>query len=389
MTSECFTIKSKDGLARTGLVHTKHGDFETPAFMPVGTQASVKSLTPDDVLLLGAEIVLSNTYHLYLRPGVDLIREIGGLHSFMSWDRPILTDSGGFQGYSLSALRKITRDGIIFKSHLDGSSHNFTPENVVSHQESLGSDIIMPIDVCEFPSADKQAAEESLGLTNSWALRSINAQTKRSEQLLFGIVQGGMYKDLRAKSVEFLTSLEFPGYAIGGLSVGESKEQLYSLTAYTVDMLPKHSPRYLMGVGSPEDLVESVASGVDMFDCVLPTRIARNGAFFSIDGRKNIFNSKFKSVDGPIEENCDCYTCQTFSASYVHHLFRAKELLAYRLGSIHNLRFLVRLMEQIRDSIQTGTFQTFRKEFHERFIPPNEEIRREQKLKWENSRVSR
>lgn len=389
MTSECFTIKSKDGLARTGLVHTNHGEFQTPAFMPVGTQAAVKSLTPDDVLLLGAEIVLSNTYHLYLRPGVDLIREFGGLHSFMSWERPILTDSGGFQGYSLSALRKITKDGILFKSHLDGSSHNFTPENVISYQESLGADIIMPIDVCEFPSADKQAAQESLELTNSWALRSINAQTKKSQQLLFGIVQGGMFKDLRGQAVDFLTSLGFPGYAIGGLSVGESKEQLYSLTAYTVERLPQHSPRYLMGVGSPEDLVESVASGVDMFDCVLPTRIARNGAFFSLNGRKNIFNSKFKSVDAPIEENCDCYTCQTFSASYVHHLFKSKELLAYRLGSIHNLRFLVRLMEQIRDSIEIGKFQTFRKEFHERFIPPNEQIRREQKVKWEKSRVLR
>jgi queuine tRNA-ribosyltransferase len=389
VTSECFTIKSKDGLARTGLVHTNHGEFQTPAFMPVGTQAAVKSLTPDDVLLLGAEIVLSNTYHLYLRPGVDLIREFGGLHSFMSWERPILTDSGGFQGYSLSALRKVTKDGILFKSHLDGSLHNFTPENVISYQESLGSDIIMPIDVCEFLSADKQAAQESLELTNSWALRSINAQTKKSEQLLFGIVQGGMFKHLREQSVDFLTSLGFPGYAIGGLSVGESKEQLYSLTAYIVERLPQHSPRYLMGVGSPEDLVESVASGVDMFDCVLPTRIARNGAFFSLNGRKNIFNSKFKSVDAPIEENCDCYTCQTFSASYVHHLFKSKELLAYRLGSIHNLRFLVRLMEQIRDSIEIGKFQTFRKEFHERFIPPNEQIRREQKIKWEKSRVLR
>ena len=212
---------------------------------------------------------------------------------------------------------------------------------------------------------------------------------ENSEQLLFGIVQGGMFKDLRSKSVEFLTSLDFPGYAIGGLSVGESKEQLYSLTQDTVSMLPLNSPRYLMGVGSPEDLVESVASGVDMFDCVLPTRIARNGAFFSLDGRKNIFNSKFKSLDSPIEEKCDCYTCQTFSASYVHHLFKAKELLAYRLGSIHNLRFLVRLMEKIRNSIEIGKFQTFRKEFHERFIPPDEHTRREQKLKWENSRVLR
>ena len=389
MASDFFTIQSKDGLARTGIVHTKHGDFETPAFMPVGPHASGKSLTPDDVLLIGAEIILSNTYHLYLRPGVDLIREFGGLHSFMSWDRPILTDSGGFQGYSLSSLRKITPDGILFKSHLDGSLHNFTPENVVSYQESLGSDIIMPIDVCEFPAAGKLAVEESLELTNSWALRSINAQTKNSEQLLFGIVQGGMFKDLRSKSVEFLTSLDFPGYAIGGLSVGESKEQLYSLTQDTVSMLPLNSPRYLMGVGSPEDLVESVASGVDMFDCVLPTRIARNGAFFSLDGRKNIFNSKFKSLDSPIEEKCDCYTCQTFSASYIHHLFKAKELLAYRLGSIHNLRFLVRLMEKIRNSIEIGKFQTFRKEFHERFIPPDEHTRREQKLKWENSRVLR
>ena len=387
MTSECFTINSTDGLARTGQVHTKHGEFKTPAFMPVATQASVKALTPDDILSLGAEIILSNTYHLYLRPGVDLIRELGGLHSFMAWDGPILTDSGGFQGFSLAALREITKEGIVFKSHLDGSSHNFTPENVIRHQELIGADIIMPIDVCEFLSADKEIVKRSLDLTNSWALRSLNAHESKNDQLLFGIVQGGMFKDLREQSVDFLRSLEFPGYAIGGLSVGESKAQLYSLTSFTVDMLPANSPRYLMGVGSPEDLVESVALGVDMFDCVLPTRIARNGAFFSSQGRKNIFNAKFKFVDAPIEENCDCYTCQTFSASYMHHLFKSKELLAYRLGSIHNLRFLVKLMEQIRYSIDNGQFEKFRIEFYERFTPPNEDTRRDQKRKWEKSRM--
>ena len=376
-----FSIKATDGGARAGVLHTPHGNTSTPAFMSVATQGSVKALTPDDLCSIGANIVLANTYHLYLRPGVEVVEGLGGLHGFMSWDGPILTDSGGFQGFSLEHLRKITDDAIIFKSHLDGSTHTFSPEAAIRYQERLGADIIMPLDMCVSSDSERSEVEKAVELTSRWAVRCRDAHS-RPGQSLFGIVQGGLFPDLRQKSAEFLTSLGFPGYAIGGLSVGESKGQMYETTGVTNQLLPADAPRYLMGVGSPEDLVECVARGVDMFDCVLPTRVARNGALFVRQGRANIYTAVFKSTEGPIEDDCDCYTCRTFSAAYVHHLFKAKELLAYRLATIHNLRFVLRLMEEMRSAIIEGRFEEYRAEFHERFVPPDEKTRRIQKQKW-------
>ena len=376
-----FTIHATDGEARAGALTTPHGDVATPAFMPVATQGSVKALDPQDLLAVGANIVLANTYHLYLRPGVEIVSNLGGLHGFMAWDGPILTDSGGFQGFSLEHLRKITDDAIIFKSHLDGSMHTFSPEAAIEYQEGLGADVIMILDMCVAADSDRDTVQMAVARTNRWALRCRETHTRR-DQLLFGIVQGGLFQDLRRQSAEFMTSLDFPGYAIGGLSVGESKQQMYETVSLTTELLPRHTPRYLMGVGSPEDLVECVARGIDMFDCVLPTRIARNGALFVRDGRLNIDKAPYKKQDAPIEEGCDCYTCQTFSAAYVHHMFRAKELLAYRLATIHNLRFILRLMEEMRVAISEGRFEDYRQDFWKRFVPPDEKTRREQKRKW-------
>ncbi len=375
---ECTT---RTGMARAGILETPHGTVETPAFMSVATQGSVKALGPSDLQDIGAQIILANTYHLYLRPGIGVIKEFGDLHQFMAWNGPILTDSGGFQGYSLAHLRKLNENGIIFKSHLDGSLHEFTPEAVVRYQQVFGADIIMPLDVCEPSSANKIAVEKSLERTLRWATRSIETH-KRDDQALFGIVQGGMFPDLRQRSAEMTIELGFSGYAIGGLSVGETKSQMHDIVKLTTPLLPTDMPRYLMGVGSPEDLVECVAQGIDMFDCVLPTRIARNGALFTENGRINIDTASFRSDNNPIDDKCDCYTCQTFPAAYIHHLFRAKELLAYRLATIHNLRFTIRLMEHIRQSIIEGTFESLRQSFHERFRPPDEQTRRAQKLKW-------
>jgi queuine tRNA-ribosyltransferase len=376
-----FTLENNDGGARVGTLHTTHGDVPTPAFMPVATQGSVKTIDPIDINAIGTNILLGNTYHLYLRPGVDLVEEFGGLHTFMVWDGPILTDSGGFQGFSLEHLRKIDEDGILFKSHLDGSMHKFTPESTIQHEERLGADIIMPLDMCVSADADRDEVEMAVERTNRWAVRCKEAHT-RAGQLLFGIVQGGLYEDLRQRSAEFIMSLGFPGYAVGGLSVGEGKERMYAMTGVTTELLPSDAPRYLMGVGSPEDLVESVARGIDMFDCVLPTRIARNGALFSRNGRINIVAASHRRRDEPLEEGCDCYTCKTFSAAYVHHLFKAKELLAYRLATIHNLRFILRLMEEMRQAISEGRFQSYREEFHSNFTPPDERVRHVQRQKW-------
>ena len=376
-----FTLQATDSGARAGILHTAHGDVPTPAFMPVATQGSVKTLDPADLHGLGAAIVLGNTYHLYLRPGTDLVSELGGLHQFMAWPGPILTDSGGFQGFSLAHLREFDEDGILFKSHLDGSMHKFTPESAIGHQEKLGADVIMPLDVCVAAASDREVVELAVDRTNRWAARSREAHA-REGQLLFGIVQGGLFPDLRARSADFLTSLGFPGYAVGGLSVGESKERTYQATAVTTELLPSDAPRYLMGVGSPEDLVESVARGIDMFDCVLPTRIARNGALLSREGRINVVNAPYRASDEPVEPGCDCYTCRTFSAAYVHHLFRCRELLAYRLASIHNVRFVIRLMEEMREAIVEGRFEAYRSEFHQRFTPPDERVRRDQKRMW-------
>ena len=376
-----FTVKATDGSARAGHLHTGHGDVPTPAFMPVATLGSVKALDPSDLEAIGATIVLGNAYHLYLRPGPETIERLGGLHAFMGWPHPVLTDSGGFQGFSLEHLREITEDGIMFKSHLDGSVHELTPESAVKHQERMGADIIMPLDVCPPAGASVEEVEKAVDTTGRWAVRCVEAASKPG-QMLFGIVQGGLFPDLRERSAGFLTSLDLPGYAIGGVSVGESKEQLYEISAATSALLPASKPRYLMGVGSPEDLVQAVAAGIDMFDCALPTRIARNGALFTREGRANVYSAPFKDQKGPVDEDCDCYSCRTFSAAYLHHLFRAKELLAYRLASIHNLRFVLRLMEEMRAAIVDGSFQTYKRSFEKTFVPPDQTVRREQKEKW-------
>ena len=376
-----FTLSDTDGDARAGVLHTPHGDVPTPAFMPVATQGSVKALDSADLLNIGADIVLANTYHLYLRPGVDIVEDLGGLHGFMQWDGATLTDSGGFQGFSLEHLRKITEDAIIFKSHIDGSEHTFSPEAAIRHQQRIGADIIMPLDICAPADSDYETVDAAVDKTNRWLLRCVQSHT-RADQRLFGIVQGGLFPELRRKSAEFITGVGFPGYSIGGLSVGESKQAMYDTAELTTPMLPVDAPRYLMGVGSPEDLVECVARGIDMFDCVLPTRVARNGALFVREGRLNITAGRFKRKYTPIEDGCDCYTCRAYSAAYVHHLFRAKELLAYRLATMHNLRFILRLMEEMRGAIAAGRFADYRREFHSHFTPPDERVRRAQKQKW-------
>ena len=376
-----FKVDAVDGYARAGTLVTPHGEVPTPAFMPVGTQGAVRALDPADLRGVGATIVLVNTYHMYLRPGVEVVEKLGGLHDFMRWSGPILTDSGGFQGFSLEHLREIIEAGILFKSHLDGSMHRFTPEAAVEYQERLDADIVMPLDVCVPARSDRPSAEAAVERTSRWAARCREAHSRR-DQLMFGIVQGNLFPDLRRRSAEFLLSLDFAGYAVGGLSVGESKAEMHEVARLTAQLLPPTTPRYLMGVGSPEDLVEAVASGYDMFDCVLPTRIARNGAMFARGGRVNVDTAPFRARDAPIEEGCDCYTCLTFPAAYLHHLFKARELLAFRLASIHNLRFVLRLMEEMRLSIAEGRFEGYREEFHRRFVPPDEETRRVQKRKW-------
>ena len=376
-----FILRATDGDARVGTLHTPHGDVPTPAFMPVATQGSVKALDSADLRGIGADIVLANTYHLYLRPSVDIVEDLGGLHGFMRWDGATLTDSGGFQGFSLEHLRRITEDAIIFKSHIDGSEHIFSPEAAIQHQQAIGADIIMPLDICAPADSDHETVDAAVDKTNRWLLRCVEAHTRAAQQL-FGIVQGGLFPELRRKSAEFITGVGFPGYSIGGLSVGESKQAMYDTVELTTPMLPVDAPRYLMGVGSPEDLVECVARGIDMFDCVLPTRIARNGALFVREGRVNITAGRYKRKYAPVEDGCDCYTCGTYTAAYVHHLFRAKELLAYRLATIHNLRFILRLMEEMRAAIAAGEFADYRREFHSRFTPPDEQTRRAQKRKW-------
>jgi len=354
-------VEDKNSQARAGTIHTAHGDIPTPVFAPVGTQATVKTLTPTDLHELGATLILSNTYHLYLRPGSNLIADFGGLHNFMQWDGPILTDSGGFQVFSLESLRNIDEDGVTFRSHLDGSEHRFTPERVVAIQEQLGADIIMAFDECP-PPHDYDYNVEAMERTHRWAERCRAAQT-RTDQALYGIVQGGTFADLRAQSAEFLASLDFPGYGIGGLSVGETKAQMHHMLEVMHPILPRHKPRYLMGVGSPEDLFEGVARGVDQFDCVLPTRIARNGAVFTHGGRLNLRNARFATDKQPIEEGCQCYTCRTFSRAYLRHLIVAKEILALRLTTLHNLHFMLETMRRIRQSIIDGTFAAYKAKF--------------------------
>jgi queuine tRNA-ribosyltransferase len=347
--------------ARLGRITTPHGEIATPAFAPVGTQATVKALDPRDLGELGADLVLANTYHLHLRPGSDVVADLGGLHQFMGWDGAILTDSGGFQVFSLAGNRKVSDQGVVFQSHVDGSMHTFTPESVVHIQEQLGADIIMCLDECADP-YDRAYNEEALTRTHIWAERCRVAQT-RTDQALFGIVQGGVFDDLRERSAEFLVGLDFPGYAIGGLSVGETKEEMYAILDITVPLLPVGKPRYLMGVGAPEDLLEGVLRGIDLFDCVLPTRLARNAALFTRRGRINIRNASFERDPGPIENGCSCYTCRHFSRAYLRHLFKAGELLAYRLATLHNLHFLLQLMREVRDAISEGCLEAFSAEF--------------------------
>ena len=364
-------------LARRGTLYTAHGVVPTPVFCPVGTQATVKSLTPRDLQELGASMILSNTYHLYLRPGADVIGRLGGLHTFMGWDGPILTDSGGFQVFSLEGLRQVSDDGVTFRSHIDGSEHRFTPEKVVMIQETLGSDIAMVLDECARPD-DRAYIVEAMRRTHLWAERCLAAHT-RQDQALFGIVQGGIYEDLRAESARVLTSLDFPGYAIGGLSVGENKADMLRILDHVTLLLPEAKPRYLMGVGSPEDLVEGVARGIDIFDCVLPSRLGRNGSVFTPTGRINLRNARFKEDPAPIQEGCTCYTCQHFSRAYLRHLTIAKELLASHLSTLHNVHFLLDLMQRIRCAIENGTFTDLREEFLARYQVVDEGVRRRDK----------
>jgi queuine tRNA-ribosyltransferase len=375
----------KDTAARVGMITTAHGQVPTPIFMPVGTQATVKAVTPEQLEEIRAKIILSNAYHLYLRPGLAVIEAVGGLHRFMGWSHPILTDSGGFQVFSLGHLRKIDENGVTFRSHIDGSEHVFTAEKVVEIQETLGSDIAMVLDECTPYPSDHEHNLKALERTLRWAERA-KAAHRRPDQAQFGIVQGGMFADLRRMSAERLAAMDFPGYGIGGLSVGEPKGLTYGVVAETTPWMPTGKPRYLMGVGAPEDLLECVALGVDMFDSVLPTRVARNGAIFTGYGRRNIKNAVFRTETGPLEEGCDCYTCQRFSAAYVHHLFKAEELLAYTLASIHNLRFMLRLMESTRQSILNDSFTQFKAEFLGRYQITDQQARMAQRQKWLEAR---
>ena len=351
-----FQITAKTNRARTGIFSTPHGDLLTPVFAPVGTQATVKTLTPEHLKGINASLVLSNTYHLYLRPGDELVRDMGGLHNFMQWHNPMLTDSGGFQVFSLSKTRKIDDDGVTFKSHIDGSTHRFTPEKSIAIQENLGADIIMAFDECSDPN-DLAYSKIAMDRTHRWAERSVKAKT-RPDQALFGIVQGGVNPDLRAESAQFIASLDTPGIAIGGLSVGETKQQMHDTLDVVTPLLPENKPRYLMGVGTPEDLINGIARGVDIFDCVLPTRLARHHSAFAPEGRLNMMNATFARDTRPIDETCDCYTCQIFTRAYIRHLIVAKELLAGTLLSIHNLRALIRLVAEIRSTIIDGTFES-------------------------------
>ncbi len=342
--------------------------------MPVGSQATVKSLAPAEVRNAGFGIILCNSYHLYLRPGVDIIRSAGGLHRFMAWDGAILTDSGGFQVFSLAALRNLTDEGATFRSHIDGSEHLLTPEKAIAVQEALGADIAMVLDDVPAGGADRGRLLEAVGRTHLWAERCLKAK-RRDDQLLFAIVQGGGDIELRRFSAVTLTGMDFAGYAVGGLSVGEPKTVMHAVLRDVVPLLPVERPRYLMGVGAPEDLVEAVACGVDMFDCVLPTRVARNGGVYTRAGRVSIRHSCFRAMNGPLDPGCDCYTCRTFPASYLHHLFRCEELLAYRLATVHNLRFMFRLMQDIRAAILSDDFASFREDFLGRYRVADEDIR--------------
>jgi queuine tRNA-ribosyltransferase len=374
--------------ARTGILQTSHGRLNTPVFAPVASQGSVKTLTPDELKKIGITLLLSNVYHLYLRPGIETIKNIGGLHSFIKWDSPILTDSGGYQVFSLSPLCKIEDRGVTFRSHIDGSEHFFSPEIAIQNQENLGVDIMMVLDECTSHSSTEEKVREAMKRTTSWALRC-KQQHQGKQGLLFSIVQGGLFPELRRESATQLIEADFPGYAIGGLSLGENKQSTWEITSLVTGLLPKDKPRYLMGVGSPEDLLEGVSLGIDLFDSALPTRVGRNGGIYTRKGRINILKAGYKFADEPLEPGCDCYTCCNFTAAYLHHLFKSGELLALRLASIHNLRFLMRMMEEIKEAIRDDSFGKYKRQFLEYYKTTNEPARVSQKSKWIGAQKNR
>ena len=365
--------KCKQTGARRGVIHTPHGDIQTPVFMPVGTQATVKSMTPEELKEeVGAQIILSNTYHLYLRPGEEVIQEAGGLHKFMNWDRAILTDSGGFQVFSLSDLRTISEDGVEFRSHLDGSKHFFSPEKVMEIEEALGADIIMSFDECVKYPETHEYTKNSMERTTRWARRCKEAHKNTDRQALFGIIQGGFYEDLREKSAKDLIELDFPGYAIGGISVGEPKEEFLKMLYFTTPLMPENKPRYLMGVGTPDYLIEAAIAGIDMCDCVLPTRIARNGTAMTWNGKVVVRNATYEKDWGPVDPKCDCYACRNYTRAYIRHLIKANEILGVRLLSIHNIYFLTKLMERVRIEIEHDNLENFKNEFYAKYYGTKE-----------------
>jgi len=380
-----FIVIKTSGKARAGELHTVHGTVLTPVLCPVGTQASVKTLTPDEVRGLGMQMILANTYHLYLRPGIETIEKHGGLHKFMNWDGTILTDSGGYQVFSLAKLSKVDDNGVTFRSHIDGSIHTLTPELAVQYQESLGSDIAMVLDHVPANDESRERVYAAMLRTHAWAARCLQAHRRR-DQSLYAIVQGGVFPELREQSAKVLTAMGFDGFAIGGLSIGEPKQITFEIVGQTAAMLPADKPRYLMGVGAPEDIFEGITRGIDIFDCALPTRVARNGALYTKTGRIDILNARHKEQTAPLEDDCDCYACRHFSAGYLHHLFRSQELLAYRLATIHNLAFMQRMIVMIRQSILGGSFEKVKADFMSHYRPTDENTRLDQKKKWLEAR---
>ena len=378
-----YTLEGKDGNARAGVIKTPHGEIHTPVFMPVGTQATVKTMTKEELEAIGTEIILGNTYHLYLRPSDTLINDFGGLHKFMNWNKPILTDSGGFQVFSLGDLRKITEEGVHFRSHIDGSKHFLSPEKSIEIQNNLGSDIIMALDECPHGLSTREYLIPSIERTTRWAKRCIDANRNKERQGLFGIFQGGIYEDLRDKSFQELYEMDddFSGYAIGGLAVGEPREDMYRILEYITPKLPENKPRYLMGVGEPVDMLEAVEDGVDMMDCVQPTRIGRHGTVFTKYGRLVIKNAKYSRDPRPLDENCDCYVCKNYTRAYIRHLFKAEEILGQRLATYHNLYFLINLMKKSREAILEKKFQEFKNDFISNYMLGSEhEWIKEQKI---------
>lgn len=381
-----FKIDAHDGRARAGHMLTAHGTVQTPTFMPVATQASIKGLSTPELNDIGTQIILSNTYHLYLRPSIHVIENMGGLHDFMKWNGPILTDSGGFQVFSLGRLVQLDNEGVTFRSHIDGSLHLFTPAEVVQYQERLGVDIMMCLDQCISTAESYESIKQAMDRTHLWAALC-RESTPTHSRPLFGIIQGGISEDLRRQSAQLITSLGFEGYAVGGLAVGETKSKMYSIVDLMDHSLPEDKPRYLMGVGSPEDLIECISRGIDMFDCVLPTRVARSGSVFTRAGRINLAAPQFRGVKGPVDPDCDCTTCQEYDIGYLNHLFKSKEMLGSRLATLHNLRFVHLLVSRARSHILNGSFQCYAKEFLSHYKPTDESARLEQKDRWMKARM--